>query len=54
MLSEAVPDAYLDARGIVRLPATTIYLDMPICEFSQGNSVIVFGQGAGKTIIVPH
>lgn len=49
-ISKAIPDAEIANDGVVFLPARTIYLDAPICEF--GGSKWIFGQGADKTVLI--
>jgi hypothetical protein len=44
----AIPGAYIDSRGVIQLPARTIYIGRPVCEFFLHNIV---GQGADKTVL---
>jgi hypothetical protein len=47
-LAEAIPGAYVDAKGAIQLPRGIFFLDMPTCEFSGHE---IFGWGPQQTII---
>ena len=48
-LSVAIPDAVIDSRGWIILPARNIMLDSPVCEFVSPNNIS--GSDSGQTVI---